>query len=496
MRAARPLICGKLSQLDADGADDTDGARTVAARDDRLIADENTEMSTSEVNRPATAIPAASGGDPRPWYLGATPLLTLPWLIRVRWATAALETVVVIVALLFPRADFPLHRLAPLIAAAAASHLVVAWWLRRGRALPRFVVAASLVLEVLLVTGLLELTGGPFNPFSVLFAVHITLAAVTLGPGFAWTVAVLAASCYGLLIYWHARELDPGHHRLNDFPTHLFTMWIAVRTTAELIAYFVLQASTALTKREEALEVMRARAARSERLVALTTLAAGAAHELSTPLATIALASRELERAAHVQTREAAASLVDDARLIRSEVDRCQAILDQMSGRAGGIAADEPEPVDVETIIAELAARLPHERAHRLQIDVARPLPLVHVPRAGFAQVLLSLVSNAFDASPDGQPVRCTVAPIIASDTLRLSVHDHGQRVADDVLRRAGEPFYTTKEPGRGLGLGLFLGRVFAERCGGSLTLTSDRGTTATLDLPLRSDESRGGSAR
>ena len=91
------------------------------------------------------------------------------------------------------------------------------------------------------------------------------------------------------------------HHRLNDFPTHLFTMWIAVAATAELIAYFVLQASNALARRERELEEMRRQAARTARVMSMTTLAAGAAHELSTPLATIALASKELERSASAQ---------------------------------------------------------------------------------------------------------------------------------------------------------------------------------------------------
>lgn len=429
--------------------------------------------------------------DARPWYLDATPLETLPWLVRLRWTTALAQAVVVLVAWTFPNADFPLHRLGLLMAVSAVSNACVAIWLGRGRALPRVAALASLSLDVVLLTGLLELTGGPFNPFSVLYAVHVTLAAVTLGRVSAAAIAAIALAGYGLLFYWHTQEVDPGHHRLNDFPTHLLTMWIAIATTAELVAYFVVQASNALTRREQELEAMRARAARSERLISLTTLAAGAAHELSTPLATIALASRELERAAQAHTSGPAQPLVDDARLIRAEVDRCQAILDQMSGRAGGIAADAPEPVDVNAVIAELTARLSSDRASRLHVEVPATLPPIHVPRAGFAQVVLSLINNAFDASADSEPVRCTADAIGESGMLRVAVHDRGRPIDAEVLRRAGEPFYTTKQPGRGLGLGLFLARVFAERCGGSLTLESRDGTTATLELPLRSRPAR-----
>jgi two-component system sensor histidine kinase RegB len=281
-------------------------------------------------------------------------------------------------------------------------------------------------------------------------------------------------------------------------------MWIAVTTVAELAAYFVGQASNALTRREQELELMRARAARSERLISLTTLAAGAAHELSTPLATIALASRELERTAALLDRTVSLDrtsgpagmevagpgaagvvrLAEDARLIRAEVDRCQAILDQMSGRAGGIAADDPEPVDVGALLAELAARLPGERASRLQVHVASTMPAIHVPRAGFSQTLLSLLNNAFDASTDHEAVAVT-AETNDTGALRITIRDRGVTIDAAVLERAGEPFFTTKDPGRGLGLGLFLARVFAERCGGSLTLESGDGTTATLELPI-----------
>ena len=229
---------------------------------------------------------------------------------------------------------------------------------------------------------------------------------------------------------------------------------------------------------------MRERAARTERLVSLTTLAAGAAHELSTPLATIALSAKELERAA--ASRDDVPDLADDARLIRAQVGRCQAILDQMSGRAGGIAADAPEPLDICTVIAEIRERLTTEQGRRLVVRVPAALPPACFPRAAFSQVLLSLLNNAFDATSG------TATPVIVevrqdAVRLRVSVRDSGSVMPPDVLRRAGDPFYTTKEPGRGMGLGLFLARVFAERFGGTLSLHSDDGTTAVLELPLES---------
>ena len=419
----------------------------------------------------------------QPWYLGATSGTTLPWLVRLRWTTACVEAVVVAIVVLLPSIDLPLDHLVWIVGAEALINAAVAVQLSRGAPIPIPAAAAALALDVVLLTGLLELTGGPFNPFSVIYAVQIALAAVTLGAAAGWVVGGFAIAAYGVLIYWHTTELVPGHHRLNDFPTHLFTMWIAVAVTAEFVAYFIVQASNALARRERELEQMRVRAARNEHLASLTTLAAGAAHELSTPLATIAIAARELERSAGAAG--ATSPLAEDARLIRLEVDRCQAILDQMSGRAGGMTPDEPEPVDVRQIVAEVRDHLPPDRSARLDIRIHGELPALDVPRAGLGRVIASLVKNAFDATPGTQSVTVDIAR--HGDAVRLIVKDEGSGMPADVLSRAGEPFFTTKEPGRGLGLGLFLARVFAERLGGSLTLRSDSGTAAILELPASS---------
>ena len=418
-----------------------------------------------------------------PWYLATTPLETRPWLIRLRWMTAVIEVLLLATAFGLPQFDLPLDHIAWLIVADAVANATVARLLARHGSVASWLLTMVLTVQLLLVTALLELTGGPSNPFVVVYGLQIALALLTLGTVPAIVLSVVAGVSYGVLIYWHAHELVPTHHRLNDFPTHLFTMWIAGTVTAELVAYFVGRASEALARREAALEAMRQRAARSERLVSLTTLAAGAAHELSTPLGTIALTARELQRA--LDGRAGDHTLADDARLIRSEVDRCQAILDQMSGRAGGISADEPEPVAIPQLFDDVRSRLTLERASRLVVHVAADLEPVIVPRAGLSQTLLSLIGNAFDAS-DGASLPVVVDVSTTPDTLRVTISDHGAGLAPEVLRRAGEPFYTTKEPGRGLGLGLFLARIFAERLGGSLKLESRDGTTATLELPTR----------
>jgi two-component system, sensor histidine kinase RegB len=432
----------------------------------------------------ASSDPATHESTATPWYLTATTLATVPWFARLRWTRAAIDITVIAVAWLLPHLDFPLRELVPLLLCSAVLSVLAARRLAHRQPVPRLLASADLLLQPVLLTGLLELTGGPFNPFAVVYVVPVALAALTLGRATGVVVASFGIAGYGLLAYWHLTEIDEGHHRLNDFPTHLFTMWVSIALAAELATYFIVQASNALARREQQLETMREQAARAERLVSLTTLAAGAAHELSTPLATIALAARELEHSA--SRRGTVPDLAEDARLIRAEVDRCRSILDQMSGRAGGSAVDDPEEFAIASLLDDVRSRVPRDLADRLVVDCPADMPPAVLPRNGLTQAVLSLVMNGLDASRSSAGASVVVRAGVAAGTLSIVVVDNGTGMAPDVLRRAGEPFYTTKEPGRGLGLGLFLARVFAERVGGTLTLASTGATTtATLDVPL-----------
>ncbi|MFN7985170.1 MAG: ATP-binding protein [Vicinamibacterales bacterium] len=416
------------------------------------------------------------------WNFELSPEAVARWLARLWWASALVDVAIVALAVALPTSNFPIRRVAPLIAATALASAELAW--RPSPSRTRQVVSvAALLLRVVLLTGLLELSGGPSNPFAVIYVAQVALALATVGRAWASVTGVSALVCYSVLISWHLEEAVPVHHRFVDFPTHLYAMWLSLLTLGELALHFAGAASRAIARREAQLEEMRTRAARTERLMALTTLAAGAAHELSTPLATIAVASHELEQA--LARLPVPSECTDDAHLIRSEVERCRLILDQMSGRAGGSAEELAAPVAIPALLSDLKARLPERLRDRLELTSEADLSPIIAPRAGLLQVLLSLIKNAFDASRDGQAVRLAIEQ--DRDLVRFVVRDEGSGMPFDVLRRAGEPFFTTKEAGHGFGLGLFLVRVFAERCGGTLALRSDRGTTATLTLPISS---------
>ena len=408
------------------------------------------------------------------------------WLPAVRWATCAALWGGFAAAYLLPHLDLSIRAVLPLGLAAAICRTSVATASRRQMAVSPALAGLSLAADAALLTGLLDLTGGPFNPFIVMYAVYMWLGRVRASLAWAVTVAVVSATGFSWLVLDHLRAGALEHHRLSDFPTHLFTMWLSGAAIAELVACYVSRARLALAEQQQSLDEARDRAHRSERLASLTTLAAGAAHELSTPLATIAVAARELERGAQglSEGNSVADALRDDARLIRAEVDRCQVILDGMSGRANATTATTAAMT--ADAVARLAQdRLPREQLARLQVEIA---PATGMPAANgteLAQAVSSLLKNAFEASGPAGQVHLRVAP--RGSMLRLEVHDRGTGMSAETRQRAGEPFYTTKEPGRGLGLGLFLTRTMAERAGGSLTFEGTAGTIAILEVPFRS---------
>jgi two-component system sensor histidine kinase RegB len=254
-------------------------------------------------------------------------------------------------------------------------------------------------------------------------------------------------------------------------------MWLAFVGTAAAIAFLATRFVRLLERRDAEMAQLRDRAARQTRAESLATAVAGTAHELSSPLATVAVAAHELEAA--LRRRADALDLVDDAKLIRSQVDRCRVILNQMAGRFAGPSGEGPTSTTVERVIASSLARL-DDNANRVHVNVPGGLDVIW-PVQAIEMALLNLVRNALQASPSS--VSITVAS--AGSEIRISVTDSGAGMREGTLSRAGEPFFTTRADG--MGLGLFVSRSTVESLGGRLLLESNVGigTTATVILPV-----------
>lgn len=257
----------------------------------------------------------------------------LSWLITLRWCAVAgqLATIAIVTSLF--GVSVMMTPLLLIVGIEAASNFAIATWVRKDPTVPDGLIAGVMAFDVLILTGLLYFSGGPSNPFNSLYIVHIALAAVVLRAGWTWALVALSLACSGLLFVSHVwLETDPSRYA-GIMQHHLEGMWVAFFVSAAFIVYFVTRVGRELGEREGELAELRVVTAEREKLAALATLAAGAAHELATPLSTIAIAAKEMQRSLEKKLGEDGA--VEDARLIRDQVERCRTILDQMSADAG-----------------------------------------------------------------------------------------------------------------------------------------------------------------
>jgi len=306
---------------------------------------------------------------------------------------------------------------------------------------------------------------------------------VVLSKAWTWFLGLLSILGFGFLFLVHVTlPVLEGHHPAQGFSAHLFGMWIAFVAAALLITILIGRVSEALRAHE--LEVLRLQDQlnRQEKVTSIATLAAGAAHELGTPLSTIAIIAKELE---HYASESSVDSYVTaEARLIRSGVERCGEILRGMSAKGAQLSGEAPRLIVFEELFEEIRSAFPEAQRSAIRSDSSQHSSAV-IPVVTTRQVLSALVKNGLDASAAGKPVEISGA--VVEGTIRFTVRDFGSGMSAETLKRVGEPFFTTKPAGRGMGLGTFLVRVFADNVRGRLSFDSepDQGTTAILEWPV-----------
>lgn len=425
-------------------------------------------------------------------------LVNVVWLIRLRWVAVVGQFITIGVASIAFRIELQLIPLLLVVGLTGVSNFAFSVWfaqqMRRGATAIDGgqilgVIVAVMTLDLLSLTVLLYFSGGTANPFLVFYFVNLALAAVVLPARWSWTLTVIAVLCLAFLFITHIPLSDLEtiiiKHSSTGEGVSLGQIGLLVALTAcsVVVVYFVTRVTRELRQRERQLRTAEQQRAQAKQLEALGTLAAGAGHELATPLSTIAVVSKELTR--HLDGVDVPASVLEDVTLIRAEVDRCRAILDRMSVSLG---RNEDEPwteIPVSTLVADVLDGLGENHRVTAQLDDAAKNQTVRVPEQTIAQAIRGVVQNALDASETDQLVELSATA--NGGNVNIEIRDRGQGMSEEAFSRAGEPFYTTKEPGQGMGLGLFLTRSVVERLGGSLELHSPggEGVKAVIRIPL-----------
>lgn len=260
-------------------------------------------------------------------------------------------------------------------------------------------------------------------------------------------------------------------HGGSGFNLHVFGMWLNFLLSAGLITFFVSRMSHALREQDQRLAEQRESLLQREQVVALGALAAGAAHELGTPLATMSVIAREIEA-----ELPADSPLREDALMLRSQLAQCREILHGLRVQASGELPRQPLSKLVRHAVERMELMHPGRRFH-LSLELADRL--VQAP-ATLPQVLVNLLDNAAHAARSGVEVRVAEA----GGECLLEIRDDGAGIAPEVAGRLGEPFVSGREDG--LGIGYFLSHASVNQWGGSIHLQAgpDGGTLTTLRLP------------
>jgi two-component system sensor histidine kinase RegB len=397
--------------------------------------------------------------------------LRVDTIVRLRWLAIAGQSAAVVATHYV--LGFPLPFGFCFLAIAASA------WLNIGLRL-RFTISqrlddgpASVLLacDLLQFSSLLYLTGGLENPFAMLFLAPVMISAVSLSGRWTLVLALLMVGAATVLAFHHLPlPWFPGDP-LSLPILYVAGIWLAIVLGAAFTGIYAWRVAEEAGKLSDALAATELVLAREQHLTQLDGLAAAAAHELGTPLATIALVVKEISNLVAGK-----GPLAEDIALLGQEVQRCRAILAKLAS-----LGDETTPMLDDMTLGHLLAEVVDPRRHfgidvRIAKGSAGPEPVCR-RNPGLLYGLGNLVENAIDFAHSEVRIEADWT----ADFVSIRIEDDGPGFSPDVVMRLGEPYVTSRAPqrraksedGAGLGLGLFIAKTLLERSGASVTTTN-----------------------
>lgn len=353
-----------------------------------------------------------------------------------------------------------------------------------------------LLVDTIILSILLGLSGGPMNPFSIGYLVYVVIAAVTLNDHWVWLITCTTLVGFTTISYYHIPLHQLMHHSDVGLSLHLKGMLVAYALTAAILSLFlrrIVREHTGL--REQFLQIKNS----LEKIASVTSVTADTVHQLRTPLATMKLIVDELSfNFSSAPQRSSPSSLVpsnlkgtyepmEDITLLSQQIDSCNALLTKMCYENGNIHGTEFSEIDINSILKATCADI-HER-YLDMIEIQPSDTTIVAPKAPLARALKGVVMNAIQAvteRTDGSPGKVRIYSEETESNVAFVIADNGPGMDTLVHSMCRHPFFTTKNNSTSLGLGLFVANTVALQLGGNLTIDSmkGKGTRVSITIP------------
>ncbi len=409
-------------------------------------------------------------------------LKNLHLLIQLRWIAVVGQIFTIEVAHYTLNLQLAVQEMLMVVGCLAVFNVVSMLRWRTGRGVRNVELFLALLVDVAVLTVQLYLSGGTSNPFVFLYLLQIAVGAMLLRGFYIWTIVLITALCFFVLSIHHI-NLPIAHDPIRGLASpYVIGLLVCFVLNAILIVVFITRIARTLRLRDARLAAARQRATEEEHVVRMGLLASGAAHELGTPLSTMAVILGDWKRDPLIAKDE---TLREEIAEMQIQVQRCKTIVSGILMSAGEARGEASAETTVCEFLDSLAAEWKRTRSvdtfvYDNQFGEDRPM----VSDATLEQMVFNVLDNARDASP-----RWVALIAERTDTaLVITVCDDGPGFRKDILAQFGKPYQSSK--GRpGGGLGIFLALNVARTLGGSVTARNraDRGAVVTISLPLAS---------